>query len=111
MLVNVLFNSYIFSSVLATEEFMHKLIGAGLLYSGISDLFSAIYLSGKLRTYLRKKNFDIENKRINEDAKKIDPVEQKQDYTEPESTMLNDENNVINNEKPAVNEEKEAIEE
>lgn len=93
----VLFNTYIFSTR-ATEDFMHKLIGYGMIYSGLSDLFSAIYLSKKLKTYLKQKDIDIENDRLNEVAKHVEPVSQVQEEINNNSVQLSDESNIIDQE-------------
>lgn len=50
----VLFNSYIFTNV-ESQISLHRLIGVGLTYSGLSDLFSSLYLSSKLNAYIKYK--------------------------------------------------------
>jgi len=71
----ILFNSYIFNNTFATKETMHRLIGAGLLFSGISDFISAIYVSGKVNSY--KKELDrLAKERLvrNEEVKPVEQV-------------------------------------
>ncbi len=71
-----------------TVENLHYLIGGGLIYSGISDLFSAIYLSGKMIRYARHlRKREEENNAIRERNEKV--------LTEPvvDETILDDENN------------------
>lgn len=98
----VLFNTYIFTKG-ATEDVMHKLIGYSMTYCGLSDLFSAIYLSTKLRAYLRQKNVDIENNRMKETPKYVEPVDQVQEEVKTDSVLLDDENNIIDQENKDAN--------
>ena len=42
-------------SLIPAGQLIFKVLGAGLFYSGITDLFSALYLSAQIRKY-REKN-------------------------------------------------------
>ncbi len=53
---------------ISTIKALHNLIGVGLLYSGLSDLFSTIFLSSKMNSYVNNLQ---ENKQVidNEEPK------------------------------------------
>ncbi|MDO4940938.1 MAG: DUF308 domain-containing protein [Erysipelotrichaceae bacterium] len=72
-----------------------KLLGYGLCYSGVSDLFSAIYLSGKLNSYINLKFKQLEDNREKEAPKKIEPLEQAQEEIKNNVTSINDDSNVV----------------
>lgn len=72
-----------------------KILGYGLCYSGISDLFSAIYLSGKLSSYINIKFKQLEDNRLNEEPKKVKPLEQSQEESKNETVSINDDSNIV----------------
>lgn len=53
--VSVVFGLVIMFNLIPAGQLVFKVLGAGLFYSGITDLFSAIYLSAQIRKY-REKN-------------------------------------------------------
>ena len=83
-------------SPFTTIEHLHYMIGGGLIYSGVSDLFSAIYLSTKMIGYNRHlKQRDEENARaqLREDLPEIIEELKEEEKPEPEDAILDDNNN------------------
>ena len=79
-----------------SEQTYHYLIGGGLLYSGISDLISAIFLSGKMIQYSRKMN------KAEQAVEEKDPEQIVEQDVESEPTVEKEEILDDNNETPEL---------
>lgn len=67
-LISIVFGLIIMFNLKGSTKLMYQIIGAALLYSGATDLYFSIYLSGKIRKFVKKADESI----INADAKTID---------------------------------------
>ncbi len=52
-IISLVLGSIVMFNMISDEALMYQILAAGLLYSGATDLFSAIYLSSKYGDYLR----------------------------------------------------------
>ena len=53
--ISIIFGLVVMFDLIPAGKLIYQVLGAGLAYSGITDLFSAIYLSGRIRVFREKK--------------------------------------------------------
>ena len=57
--ISIVFGLVIMFELIPAGQLIFKVLGAGLFYSGVTDLFSALYLSAQIKKY-REKNDEVE---------------------------------------------------
>ncbi len=85
--LSIILGFVIMFNLVTAKEMMLQVAGASLVYSGVTDLYSTLYLSGKIKRFMDELENAKEEKKetfIQQMEKEVMPAEKK---TAPENTM------------------------
>ncbi|MBQ2689338.1 MAG: DUF308 domain-containing protein [Solobacterium sp.] len=94
--ISIGIGALIMFNVIKEPDIVTKVLGGGLLYSGVTDLFDSLFVSGKLRRYIKEQEA---SKVKAEEVNKPRPEKKEEPYIPP---VLTPEEKEIKLEKPAM---------
>ncbi len=86
--VSVIIGALVMFNVITDARMVNMVLGGGLLYSGITDLFDSVYVSGKLRRYIRELEEEDEEPEPVQTPYQPQPQPETPDYTLPQDTEI-----------------------
>ena len=95
--VSICIGVLIMFNVIKEPDMVTKVLGGGLLYSGVTDLFDSLFVSGKLRRYIKAQDAEKEKA---EEVYTPRPAKKEEPYIPPVQEPLDTE---IKLEKPVMN--------
>ena len=64
--ISIVFGLVVMLGKINGMNLLFQIIGAGLLYSGVTDLYMALYISGKIKSFKKKVDDMVVDARIEE---------------------------------------------